>query len=75
MIVVNSVQAVADVIALADEIAREERIPFKAAVLRAGHQQANLLADIEVRVRYRPAKRPQHTPIRQWRYRPAKVQG
>ncbi len=75
MIMVNSVQAVADLLALAEEIAREERIPLKMAVVRAGHEQANLRADATLRIRYRPAQFQRRVPIPQWRYRPTTVEG
>ncbi len=72
MIVVNTVQAIADLLARAEEIAREEHIPFKTAVLRAGHEQANLRADVARRICYRPAAGAPHVPIGHWRYRPTK---
>ncbi len=45
MTVVNSVQAIVDLLARAEELACEEHIPFKTAVVRAGHKHAGLLTD------------------------------
>ena len=72
MIVINSVQATADLLALADEIAREEHIPVKMAIVRAGHAPASLLEDVASGLRYRPAKRHHRETIRHRRYRPTK---
>ncbi len=63
MIMVNSVQAVTALLDLAREIAREEHISFKSAVVRAGHERANFLVDIERGVPYRPTPRRCPVPI------------